>query len=74
MVWYSHFLKNFPQFVVSHTKTFRLVDEAEVNVFLKLPCFLRDPTECWFFDLWFLCLFQIQLVHLEVLSSHIVEA
>ena len=25
-------------------------------------------------DLWFLCLFETQLVHLEVLSSHIAEA
>ena len=26
------------------------------------------------FDLWFLCLFEIQLEHLEALSSHIAEA
>ena len=29
---------------------------------------------CWQFDLWLLCLFKIQLVHLEVLSSRTVEA
>ena len=44
MVWYSHLLKNFPQFVVIHTvKVFRAVHEAEVDVFLEFPCFLYDP-------------------------------
>ena len=45
MVWYSHFLKNFPQFVVIHAvKGFSLVNEAEVDVFLGFSCFLHDPT------------------------------
>ena len=40
MVWYSHLLKNFPQFVVIHTvKSFSEVSEAEVDVFLELSCF-----------------------------------
>ena len=44
MVWYSHLFKNFPQFVVIHTvKGFRVVNEAEVDVFLEYPCFLYDP-------------------------------
>ena len=44
MVWYSHLFQNFPQFIVIHTvKGFGLVDEAEVDVFLKLSCFLDDP-------------------------------
>ena len=44
MVWYSHHLKNFPQFVVIHTiKGFHAVHEAEVDVFLELTCFLYDP-------------------------------
>ena len=30
--------------------------------------------ECWQFDLWFLCLFLTQFVHLEFLSSPTVEA
>ena len=35
VVWYSHLLKNFPQFVVIHTvKGFSLVNEREVYVFL----------------------------------------
>ena len=46
MVWYSHLLKNFPQFVVIHTvKGFGLVNEAEVDVFLELSCFFDDPTD-----------------------------
>ena len=43
--WYSHLLKNFPQFVVIHTvKGFGIVNKAEVDVFLELSCFLDDPT------------------------------
>ena len=46
MVWYSHFLKNFPQFVVIHTvKGFGIVNKAEVDVFLELSCFFNDPTD-----------------------------
>ena len=44
MVWYSHLFRNFPQFVVIHTvKGFRVVNEAEVDVFLEFLCFLCDP-------------------------------
>ena len=44
MVWYSHLLKNFPQFVVIHTvKSFLVDNEAEVDVFFGFPCFLYDP-------------------------------
>ena len=36
MVWYSHLLKNFPQFVVIHiVKGFGVVNNAEVDVFLE---------------------------------------
>ena len=43
MVWYSHLLKNFPQFVVIHTiKGFGVINKAEVDVFLKLSCFFDD--------------------------------
>ena len=47
VVWYSHFSKNFPQFVVILTvKGFSVISEAEVDVFffLVFPCFLHDPT------------------------------
>ena len=46
MVWYSHLLKNFPQFVVIHTvKGFNIVNEAEVDVFLEFSCFFYDSTD-----------------------------
>ena len=46
MVWYSHLLKNCPPFVVIHTvKGFSIVNEAEVDVFLELSCFLDDPVD-----------------------------
>ena len=39
MVWYSHLLKNFPQFVVIHTvKDFGIVNKTDV--FLELLVFL----------------------------------
>ena len=46
MVWYSHLLKNFPQFVVMYTvKGFTVVNEAEVDVFLEFPCSFYDSTD-----------------------------
>ena len=43
VVWYSHFLKNFPQFIVIHTvKGFGIVNKAEIDVFLELSCFFDD--------------------------------
>ena len=46
MVWYSHLLKNFLHFVVIHTvKGFGIVNKAEVDVFLELPCFFNGPTD-----------------------------
>ena len=45
-VWYSHLLKNFPQFVLIHTvKGFGIVNKAEVDVFLEFSCFFNDPTD-----------------------------
>ena len=45
MVWYSHLLRNFPQFVVIHTvKGFSIVKEAEVDFFLEFSYFFYDPT------------------------------
>ena len=46
------------------------INEAEVEFFLL---FLWS-NGCRQYYLWFLCLLQIQLVHLEVLGSHTVEA
>ena len=46
MVWYSHLLKNFPQFIVIHTvKGFGIVNKAEIDVFLELSCFVDDPVD-----------------------------
>ena len=46
VVWYSHLLKNLPQFVVIHTvRGFSIVSEAEVDVFLEFSCFFCDPTD-----------------------------
>ena len=46
MIWYSHLFQNFPQFVVIHTvKSFVIVNEAEIDIFLKFLCFFYDPTD-----------------------------
>ena len=40
VVWYSHLLKNFPQYVVIHTvKGFSVVNEAEVDVLWNFHAF-----------------------------------
>ena len=45
MVWYSHLLKNFPQFVVIHTViVFSVINEADTYAFLELSWFFNDPT------------------------------
>ena len=46
LAWYSHLFRSFPQFVVIHTvKGFGLVNKAEIDVFLKLPCIFDDPAD-----------------------------
>ena len=46
MVWYSHLLKNFPQFIVIYTvKDFGIVSKADTDVFLVLSCFFHDPAD-----------------------------
>ena len=46
MVWYSHLLPNFPQFIVFHTvEGFGIVNTAEINVFPELTCFFNDPVD-----------------------------
>ena len=46
VVWYSHLFQNFLQFVVIHTvRGFRVVDKAEVDVFLEFSCFFGDLTD-----------------------------
>ena len=44
VIWYSHILKNCPQFVVIHTvKGFSVVSEADVS--LEFSCFFYDPVD-----------------------------
>jgi len=74
VIWYSHLLKNFPQFVVTHTvKGFGSVNKAKVDAFLELSCFFDDPT-----DVGNLIsgssAFLNPVEHLEVHGSCIVEA
>ena len=44
VVWYSHLLKNFPQFVVIYTeKGFGVINKADF--LLEFSCFFYDPTD-----------------------------
>ena len=46
VLWYSHLLKNFPQFIVIHTvKGCGIVNKVEIDVFLELSCFFDDPVD-----------------------------
>ena len=46
MVWYSHLLKNFPQFLMIHTvKGFGIVNKAGIDVFLELSCLFDYPSD-----------------------------
>ena len=40
VVWYSHLFQNFSQFIV-----IRIVNKAELEVFLELSCFFHDPAD-----------------------------
>ena len=56
VVWYTHLLKNFPQFVGFHTvKDFSVVNET-VDFFF-IPLLFLWSNAYWQLDLWFLCLF-----------------
>ena len=74
MVWYSHLLKNFPQFVVIHTvRGFGIVNKAEVDVFMELSCFFDDPADVGNLISGSSALSKNQLEHLEVHGSSTVE-
>ena len=46
VAWYSHLLKNFPQFVVIQTvRGFGVVNKAKIDVFLELSWFFDDPAD-----------------------------
>ena len=69
MVWYSHLLKNFPQFVLIHTvKGFGIFDKAEIDVFLELSCFFDDPTDVAYLNTGS---FALSKSHLNIWMVHI---
>ena len=75
MVWYFHFLKNFPQFAVIHTvKHFGMVNKAEVDVFLELSCFFDDPADVGNLTSDSSAFSKTSLEHQEVHGSRIAEA
>ena len=46
VVWYSHLLKHFPQFIMIHTvKGFGIVNKAEIDAFLELSCCFNEPAD-----------------------------
>ena len=73
MVWYSHLFKNFPQFVLNHAVSFSVVNVSDF-FFFGTPLLSPWFKTYWQFDLWFLCLFETQLAHLDVLGLHTINA
>ena len=46
VVWFSHLLKNYLQFVVIRTvKGFGIVSKAEIDVSMELSCFFDDSID-----------------------------
>ena len=46
VVWYSHLLQNFPQFIQIHTvEGFGVVNKADIDAFLELSYFFDDPAD-----------------------------
>ena len=75
MVWYSHLLRSFPQFVVIYTvKAFGVVNKAELDVFfLELLLFSMIQ---WMMTIW--CLVTLLFLNsaglLEIHGSRTTEA
>ena len=75
MVWYSHIIQNFPEFVVIHTvKGFGILNKAEEDVFLELSSFFHDPTDVGNLTSGSSAFSKTSLNHLEVHDSRIAEA
>ena len=75
MVWYSHLLKNFPQFIMIHTvKGFDIVNKAKIDAFLEIYCFFNDPADVGYLISGSSAFSKNQLEHQEVHSSRIAEA
>ena len=48
VVWYSHLFQNCSQFIVIHiAKGFGIVNKAEVDIFLELPCVSNVLTDVY---------------------------
>ena len=74
VVWYSHLLKNFPQFIVIHTvKAFSIVNKAEIDAFWNSLAFLMIQQ---ILAIWSLVAlpFLEPAKHMEFHSSHIIKA
>ena len=72
LVFPSHLLKNYPQFVVIHTvKGFGIVNKADI--FLELSCFFDDPMDVGNLISGSLAFSKSSLNILEVHGSHAVE-
>ena len=75
MVWYSHLLKNLPQFVVIHTvKGFGIVNKAKIDVLLELSWFLDDPVAVGNLISGSFAFSKTSMKYLEVHGSRIAEA
>ena len=71
----SHLIKNFLWFIVIHTvKGFNIVSEAEVDVFLELPCFFYNPADAGNLISGSSAFSKTSLNIREVHGSHIAEA
>ena len=75
MVWYSYLFHNFPQFVVIHTvKGFGIINKAEVDISLEISCFFNDPVDVDNLIFASSAFSKSQLEHLDIHSSHTIEA
>ena len=69
VVWYSHLFNNFCSLLWSTSRRVLHSQWSRDRCFSGIPLQFLWSNTCWQFDLWFPCLFETQLVHLEVLSS-----
>ena len=73
VVWFLS-LSEFSTVYCDPHKGFGIVNKAKIDVFSGTLLLFPWSSRCWQFDLWFLCVFESQLEHLEVHGSCIVEA
>ena len=73
VVCYSHLFQNFPVCCDPHSQRLWRSQWSRSRCFSGILLLFLWSNGCWQFDLWFLCIFSIQLEHLEFLSSHTAE-